>query len=224
MLFKKIIDLTHEIHKEMSTFNVPWHTKVSIKILGQHGKEGRMTREIIMGTHTGTHTDAPLHFIAGGTSIEEITLEKLVGPVTIVNFSDLEENAAITQEMLEKITIGKKMLFKLGWGKYWNTDKFYSSYPFFSKEAAEFLLGRGVEMVAIDTPSPDDSRIKLGGDTLGSDCDSPIHKIFLRAGVILVEYVANLDKLEDYENWNIVVAPLKIKGADGSPSRVFLFK
>lgn len=224
MAFKKIVDLTHEIHEGMLTFNASWHTKVSIKILGRHEKEGRVTREMTLGTHAGTHTDAPLHFIVEGKSIDEIPLEKLVGQVTIVDFSDLSKDAEVTEKMLEKTAIGKKMLFKFGWGKHWNTDKFYHSYPFFSKEAAEFLVEKGVEMIALDTPSPDDSRIKLSGDILGSDRDSPIHKIFLQAGVVLVEYVANLEKLEDCENWNIVVAPLKIKGADGSPARVFLFK
>ncbi len=224
MSYKKFFDLTYEIHEGMLKFDVPWHPDVSIQILGRQEKEGRTTRRLTIGTHSGTHVDAPFHFIAGGQTIEHIPLRKLTGPVSIINFSHLKENAVVDEEMLKKIMVTKRMIFKFGWGKYWGSSKFYKGYPFFKKEAAEYLIKQGVEMVAMDTPSPDDSRINLKGKNLGSDIDSPIHKIFLRAGLVLVEYLANLDELNDYKNWNIVVAPLKIRAADGSPARVFLYK
>jgi arylformamidase len=215
----EIIDLTYHIEEGMTTFNAPWHPLVLIQQLGRHEFEGRETRKICLGTHTGTHVDAPLHFIKGGKSIDEIPLDKLVGKVTIVDFSYLKENEPVTKEMLSEVNITKRMLFKFGWGKYWNTKKYYMGYPFFTKEAANYLVSKNVELVAMDTPSPDDSRIKLGGKE-----DSPVHKIFLRNGVILVEYVANLEKINDYEGWNIIVMPLKIRDADGSPTRVCIYK
>ena len=92
-------------------------------------------------------------------------------------------------------------------------------YPYFTKDAAEFLVSKNVELVAYDIPSPDDSHTKLG-----SEFDSQIHKIFLENGIILAEYLANLDKLSTYEGWSIVVLPLKIKNGDGSPARIFLYK
>ena len=219
-----IVDLTYNIEEGMTTFNAPWHPPVSITQLGRHGFEGRETRKVAFGTHTGTHIDAPLHFINGGKSIEKIPLDKLIGEVTIVDFSHLRDNEAVTKKMLRDITITKRMLFKFGWGKCWNTKKFYQDYPFFSKEAAEYLVSQNVELIAMDTPSPDDSRINLREDVLGGDKDSPIHKIFLSNEVTLVEYVANLDKVNDYNGWNIIALPLRIKGADGSPARVCIYK
>lgn len=214
-----VIDLTYKIEEGMLTFNTPWHPVVSIKQLGRIGVEGRESREIILGTHTGTHVDAPLHFIKGGKSIDEIPVERLIGEITIVNFSHLKENTAITKDMLKAIKFSKKMLFKFGWGKHWGSKKFYQDYPFFTKEAAEFLVSKKIELLSYDIPSPDDSRTKLG-----SSEDSRIHKIFLRNSIILVEYIANLDKVTTYDGWQIVVAPMKIKGADGSPARVFLYR
>lgn len=219
-----LIDLTYDIEESMTTFDAPWHPPVSVTQLGRHEYEGRETRKVTFGTHTGTHVDAPLHFIAGGKSIEKITLDKLIGEITTIDFSQLGNNETVTKKMLIDITITKRMLFKFGWGKYWNTKNFYQDYPFFSKEAAEYLVSKNVELIAMDTPSPDDSRIKLSGDVLGSDKDSPIHKIFLSNEVILIEYVANLDKVDDYEGWSIIVSPLRIKGADGSPARVCIYK
>lgn len=215
----EIIDLTYDVEEGMTTFNAPWHPPVSITQLGRLGIEGRETRKISFGTHTGTHMDAPLHFIKGGKSVDEISLNKLIGSVTIVDYSYLKEGQGITKEMLNKIKVTKNLLFKFGWGKFWGSKKFYMDYPYFTKEAAEFLVSKNVEMIALDTPSPDDSHTKIG-----SDNDSQIHKIFLKNEILLVEYIANLEKVTDYHGWNIVVCPLKIKGADGSPARVFIYK
>jgi len=216
---EKIIDLTYDISEGMTTFNAPWHPLVSIKQMGRIGMEGRETRKISFGTHTGTHVDAPLHFIKNGISIDEIPLSKLVGNITMIDLSSLKENTPITKEMLVKLPISKKTLFKFGWGKFWGTNKFYSDYPYFTKEAAEFLVSKNVELIAYDIPSPDNSYAKLG-----SAEDSQIHKIFLSNGIILVEYLANLDKVDLADDWKIVVTPLKIKNADGSPARVFIYK
>lgn len=215
----KIIDLTHPIEEGMITFGAHWHPVVSIKQLGRINMEGRESREITFGTHTGTHVDAPLHFIDNGKSIDKISLDNLIGPIQIIDYSHLKENDAVTKEMLMKINVTERMLFKFGWGKYWNQKKFYHEYPHFTKDAAEFLVSKNVKLLAYDTPSPDDSRT-----VLGSQNDSEIHKIFLRNSIILVEYLANLNAITNYMDWNIVVAPLKIRGADGSPARVFIYK
>ena len=224
-IMKKIIDLTYLIEEGMLTFDAPWHPVVSITQMGRHDVEGRETRKITFGTHTGTQVDAPLHFVKGGNSIDKVSLEKLVGEVTIIDFSELGkmENSAVTAEMLEKLKIGKRVIFKFGWSKHWNTKKFYVGYPYFTKEAAEILVARGVEMVGLDPASPDDSRIKLSGEIIGTEEDSPIHKIFLRNGIALVEYL-NLENVTEYEGWTIAALPLKIKGADGSTARAILFK
>ena len=80
----EIIDLTYLINEQMITYPTLWHPKVSIQRLGKIEEVGRNTRKIILGTHTGTHIDAPLHFIKDGKSIDKIPLEKIVGNVTIV--------------------------------------------------------------------------------------------------------------------------------------------
>ncbi len=225
MKIKKIIDLTHDLQEDMLRFDMPWHPPFVMQQMGRLDTEGRRTHRISLGTHSGTHMDSPSHFIDGGGSIENISLDKLIGEITIVDFSDLSPNQAVTKKMLYGIVLTKRMLFKFGWGKYWgNQEQFYNNYPFFSREAAEYLVSKNVLLIAMDTPSPDDSRIKLGKATLGGEDDSPIHKIFLKNNIVLIEYVANLDKIEDYEGWNIIAMPLRIKGADGSPVRVCIFR
>jgi arylformamidase len=220
----KIIDLTYPIEEGMLTFEASWHPRVSIQQLGRLEMEGRESREVVLGTHTGTHTDSPLHFISGGLGVDQLSLETLIGPVSIIDFSYLKENETVTKNMIKKIKVSSRMLFKFGWGVHWGIRKFYHGYPYFETEAAELLVKKGLKLIGYDIPSPDDSRIKLEKHMLGGKKDSPVHKIFLKKNVILVEYVANLHKVTDYEGWNIAAMPLKIKGADGSPARVCIFK
>jgi arylformamidase len=215
----EILDLTYDLEEGMTTFIAPWHPIVSIQQLGRLEFEGRETRRITFGTHTGTHVDSPLHFVENGMGIDKIPIDMLIGDVTIVDYSYLKENNPITKEMLRNISITGRMLFKFGWGKYWNSKKYYKDYPYFTKEAAEYLCSMNIKLIAMDTPSPDDSRIDISVDE-----DSPVHKIFLKNEVVLVEYLANTEKIENYTGWNIIVMPLKIKGADGSPARVCIFK
>ena len=84
----KIIDLSLPIEEGMMTFPTHWHPVVEVTVLGRHGIEGRETRKIVLGTHTGTHADAPRHFIPNGGTIDEIPLEILIGPASVADFTD----------------------------------------------------------------------------------------------------------------------------------------
>lgn len=219
----EVIDLTYPICEGMTTFNAPWHPHVEITKMGRLGFEGRSTTKISFGSHTGTHMDAPLHFVKDGESIDLLETERMIGPVTIISLN-LKENEIVTKSHLQEIKFSERVIFNFGWGKNWGSKKFYNGYPFFSKDAAEYLIKQGVKMVCMDTPSPDDSRISLQYSELGSDKDSPIHKIFLSNGIILIEYLANLSKIKANKDWQIAALPLKIQGSDGSPARVILFR
>ena len=83
----KIIDLSLPIEEGMMTFPTHWHPVVEITILGRHGIEGRETRKLVLGTHIGTHADAPRHFIPGGRTIDEVPLDVLIGPATVADFT-----------------------------------------------------------------------------------------------------------------------------------------
>lgn len=216
---KNIIDLTHCIEEEMTICPLPWHAPVSITQVGHHEIEGRATQKISMGSHTGTHTDAPLHFINGGACIEDLSLDVLIGEVSIFNFSHLKEYDAVTEKMLAGRRVSQRVIFNFGWFRRWKTDKFYTGYPYFSESAVQYLIKNKIKLIGMDTPSPDDSRTKIGGID-----DSKMHKLFLSNNVVLVEYLANLDKIDEKYDWNIIVMPLKIKYGDGAPSRVCVYR
>ncbi|HVI08326.1 MAG TPA: cyclase family protein [Candidatus Binatia bacterium] len=213
----KIIDLSLSIEEGMMTFPTHWHPVVEITILGRHGIEGRETRKIVLGTHIGTHADAPRHFIPGGGTIDEVPLDVLVGPATVADFTGCRPLLEIDIADLEKKLGGnvpQRLILRTGWSDYFGHLKFYNEYPFLSEAAARWLVEKGVRLIAMDTPSPDNP-----AHSRGTSKDSPNHKVLLGAGVVLVEYVANLKALTKSEV-ELIVMPLKLKGCDGSPARV----
>jgi len=179
--------------------------------------EGRETRKIELGTHTGTHLDAALHFIENGYGVDQIPLETLIGPVTIFDLSHLLPSEKIEVKHLGNLPITERMIFRFNWGRFWGKKDYYKDFPFFSKEAANYLVEKGLKLIGMDTPSP---------DGLASDAeeDCPVHKIFLKHSIVIVEYLANLELINDLVGWDLIVLPLKIKGADGSPVRALIKK
>jgi kynurenine formamidase len=212
----RIIDLTLPIEEGMMTFPTHWHPVVEITILGRHGIEGRETRKIVLGTHIGTHADAPRHFIRNGSTIDEIALDVLVGPATVADFTVCEPLQCIdVSDLKQKLgdAVPARLILRTGWSEYFGNMKFYNEYPFLSERAAQWLVEKGVRLVAMDTPSPDNP-----AHSRGTPKDSPNHKVLLGAGVVLVEYLTNLQSLTSAEV-ELIVMPLKLKGCDGSPIR-----
>lgn len=213
----KITDLSLPIEEGMMTFPTHWHPVVEITILGRHGIEGRETRKIVLGTHIGTHADAPRHFIPGGGTIDEVPLDVLIGPATIADFTGCPPLHQIdVPELQQKLDnkIPSRLILRTGWSQYFGNLKFYNEYPFLSEKAAQWLMENGVRLIAMDTPSPDNP-----AHSRGTPKDSPNHKVLLGAGVVLVEYLTNLKALSAAEV-ELIVMPLKLKGCDGSPARV----
>jgi arylformamidase len=212
----KIIDLSLPIEEGMMTFPTHWHPVVEITILGRHGVEGRETRKLVLGTHIGTHADAPRHFIPNGRTIDEVPLDVLIGPATIADFTGCPplhqiDTAQLKQKLGDKVP--QRLILRTGWSAHFGNMKFYNEYPFLSEDAAQWLAERGVRLIAMDTPSPDNP-----AHSRGTPKDSPNHKVLLGAGVILVEYLTNLNAITALEV-ELIVMPLKLKGCDGSPVR-----
>lgn len=214
----KIIDLTLEIKMGMLTFPSSWHPKVEIIKLGSHESVGRETSKIVLGSHTGTHIDAPRHFIKGADSIDKINLEYLVGKAVVADFS-LVRSAIGPKDLALKCGKAKfdkikRLIIYTGWSSKWGMKNYYTGYPFLSEDACDWILQRGIKVLGMDTPSPDDPI-----NSRSSGNDSPNHKKFLESGVILIEYLTNLKKLLN-KKFTLIAMPLRLAGCDGSPARV----
>lgn len=168
--------------------------------------EGARETHVGMDMHTGTHIDAPLHFIFEGQTMGSIPLEKLLRPVKVFDLTAVDE--VITQQDLEKLDInqGDFVLFKT---RNSLEDIIESNFIYISSSAAEKLVDLGVEGVGIDA--------------LGVERDQPdhgTHNALLGAGVIIIEGLRL--KEVDQGQYFMIAAPLKVDSLEAAPARVLL--
>lgn len=215
---KRVIDLTHLLEEGMITFTAPWHPVLEVTIMGRHSLEGRETRKVTIGTHTGTHVDAAAHFIPGGSTIEKTPVEVLVGPAHLVEFPNSEPLRSVSVTDVEKQLKGcgkvERLVFRFDWSRHWNTMQFYTDWPYLSEGLCHWIVKKKIKLIGMDTPSPDNPH-----HDRKSGNDSPNHKILLGAGVTMVEYMTNLSKIRA-RKFDLIALPLKLKDGDGAPARV----
>jgi len=164
-----------------------------------------------LGAHTGTHVDAPAHFIPGGAGVESLDLNLLTGPALVV---DARKAKSLSEETLKSLAIPagtERVLFHTVNSGRWarGEKKFAEDYVGVTESGARWLVSRGVRLVGIDYLSVADFH-----ET------APTHRILLGANVILVEGL-NLTAIEP-GIYTFICLPLKIAGGDGAPARAVL--
>lgn len=189
-------------------------------------KDGMNLQTITMGSHTGTHVDAPYHFFDTGLTIDQIPLSTFVGNAVVVDVTAKLSKALITwtdisaheESIRRKASLddGVFVLLRTGWSKYWSSDEYYH-HPFLEVDAARRLLELGVKLIGIDTLSPDETRLD------GSMPEFGVHEVVLGAGAMLAENLTNLEAIQT-DDWLVTLMPLKLGGCDGSPVRAFACK
>jgi arylformamidase len=208
----RIVDLTMTLQEGMVTY--PGHPVVEITQLARFGYEGKETRRIVLGTHTGTHIDAPRHYIEGGATVESISPEVLCGPARLYDFSRFTSGGVNASTLRWASVIEapfERVLMRFDGDKKLGTFDYYKHQPWLTEDAAHWLIEHGCKLIGLDTPMPDAYE---NIDTM------PIHKLLLGAGIVIVEYMVNLKSIQA-EAFQLIVAPLKIKDGDGAPARCF---
>jgi arylformamidase len=211
MEIKKIIDLSVEI----STYMPIWPTAQlpNIVPIGIASRDGYNVELYTSTTHTGTHVDAPYHFVENGKTVDRIELNTLVSEGYCLKLKP--KSTEITKEEIsskwKNEYDGKTILINTGWSKKRSfTKEFLYEFPGLSMEAASFLLEKKVKVIGIDT---------LGIEPY-SHLDFPVHKLLFKNDVVVIEDLNNLEELAEGKKYLIVALPLRIKGASGSMARV----
>lgn len=156
---------------------------------------------LAFGVHTGTHVDAPIHFIDGAPGTDQLPLDALVGPARVIEAVRLDGNSLAGAELAERV------LFKTSNSELWSRDEFAHDFVSLTEDGARLLVDRGVRVVGIDY-------LSIG--------DEGAHHVLLEAGVVAIE---GLDlRGVDPGDYQLVCAPLKLVGSDGAPARVFLIR
>lgn len=166
--------------------------------------------KISLGSHTGTHMDAPLHFFQRGMSLDKIPLDAVIGHARVI---EIEDKESIKPAELKNHNIGKgeRILFKTVNSTHcWNSSQFVKDFVYISHEAAIFLAECSVITIGIDYLSVG-GYLKDGAET---------HRTLLGAGIWIIEGL-NLSKVKQGE-YDLICLPMKILNADGAPARAVL--
>jgi len=201
----RLIDISLPVQTGMVTWPGDPGVEVERLLDMARGNAINLSR-LACGCHTGTHVDAPLHFINGGASLDRIPLETLVGPCRVVRVAD----GSIQPEHLSGLEGVRRVLFRTDNSDHWGTGEgFRPDFAYLSPEAAEALAGMEVALVGVDYLSVD--KFKGGGAA---------HRALLGRGMVALEGL-NLAGVEagDYE---LICLPLRLIGVEGAPARALL--
>ncbi|MDQ3799561.1 MAG: cyclase family protein [Acidobacteriota bacterium] len=207
----KIYDITVPVSENVPIYEGDPKVKIEVAASMAKGDAANVT-QLCFGAHTGTHVDAPNHFIDGTRKIDRLELEKLIGACRVVEIEDGVE--AIEPQHVENLENIERVLFKTRNSAFWNEPEtgFRKDFTYITPEAARVLVSKNVKLVGIDY---------LSVEEFGSD-DFMTHVTLLEKEIVIVE---GLDLREvpagDYE---LICLPLKIVSptGDGAPARTVL--
>jgi arylformamidase len=190
-----------DISVSVKTGMVHWPSDPPVKITKS---------SLSMGLHTGTHLDAPLHFIKTGKGIDKIPLEVLVGTARVIEIKDAR---LINPQELKKqhIRSGDRLLFKTrNSATLWKRTAFSKDYVHMTSDSARYCAAQGVKLIGIDY-------LSVGGY---HDDGDETHRVLLKAGILIIEGL-DLSKVKA-GTYEYICLPLKILNADGAPARVLI--
>ena len=176
--------------------------------------DGWNATTLCLYSHSGTHMDAPRHFLTEGATLDRQDLEVLVGEALVVDLTPVAPAELISVERLraveDRIRPGTRLLLRTDWHTRHGTPEYRDRLPRLSLELAEWLVERRVALVGVEPPSVADvnHRREL----------TDVHQTLFRGGVTIVEGLAHLDRLTR-DTVTFVALPLKIVGGDGCPVR-----
>jgi len=208
----KQIDLTLTISK--FTPNFPGSPKLQFIPWSTLKEDGYNLELLFLSSHTGTHLDAPYHFIKNGAKIHQIPLDRLLGNGVLIKIKK-GKNQVITKNDLilferknGNIQKHSSIIFHTEWQKNLNSDSYFINNPGLSESAAKYLVSKEINLVGIDSPSID----------LGTNRTFIAHKILAKNNILIVENLTNLNKISS-KQFDFIILPLKLKDASGSPVR-----
>lgn len=217
----QVVDLSQTLEEQMPVWPTLSRFYKTLWLAIHYG-DNATAHQLIMNEHTGTHVDAPGHYMPPGHPmhkwVDEVPAEQWMGRAAVVDCRDVAPCSGVPADRVRRweeehgqMREGDIAIFNFGWCAKWakrpDDLEFMKDWPGLGIDCAELLLDRGVKAVGVDTLSPD--VFQTPGD--------PIHRALLGHNVVIVENLANLDRLPA---WCYLIAlPLKIAGGSGSPIR-----
>jgi arylformamidase len=205
----RVVDLTHSMTNGMPVMD--GITPPAFRDLAEVAADGYAMSQYTFVNHTGTHVDAPAHQIAGGATLDDIPLDRLVTDALTIDLTAHQPGPVgldVLEPFLSDVRRNDIVLLSSGNAANWGTAAYWSGWCYPDAAAAAALVDAGVSGVGFDGPSADPV----------DSTDYELHHVWLAGGAIILENLAAMDQLP--ARCRIVVAPLKVSGANGGPARV----
>lgn len=202
---------------------VPWgpdvqplegHPRIRFRPVTTHAADGRSNTEVLFSIHTGTHIDAPYHFLPEKRTIDQVPLDSLIGPAILVDLSttagrrheisvaDLEAAGARPEAMA-----GRRLVLRTDWAtEHYTAPDLYTQNPYLSSQAARWLAEANICALGLDF-------------AVDSGPPYPNHYVFLGRDIPLIENLVHLGDIPA-PTFTLVAMPLRVVGGDGGPARV----
>lgn len=205
----KWIDLSMPVFTGMPVY--PEDPAVRIDPVLCHDEHQLQVSRLVMGSHTGTHLDAPLHYYAGGAAVDQLELDQLMTRALVVSCPGQSGQLLdLTRLDLSLYQPGDALLLHTGWDQMAGTDQYYCGMPLFAPGSTDFLLSLGIRLLGLDLPGACEYSEPLQ--------PSAMHLALLGAGLVLVECLVGLGALAG-RRVDFQALPLRLAGCDGSPVR-----
>jgi len=208
----KIYDISLDLNND--TIIYPNNVPVSIETHAKMPEASTHLSKITMGTHSGTHVDAPMHAVIDAPSLDQIPLETFIGEVKVFDMSHRKGGEAVMISDFEEkggVYEGQRILVKTSNSER-GFDEFYDDYVYLDGDCADWLVEKKIKLFGIDYLS-----IKQRGSN-----DHRPHTSLLEANIPIIEAV-NLKDISE-GNYEIYCLPLKFKGVEGCPVRAVLIE
>ncbi|KIJ66055.1 hypothetical protein HYDPIDRAFT_87805 [Hydnomerulius pinastri MD-312] len=219
----RLIDLSHTLTTSGPMSTWPGHPIFSATQTSSIPTQRSNVTLLSLGSHTGTHIDAPSHFIAEGEPIDAFDIGRLMGRGVVIDVRGKGARERIGWEDVQgyegALKEGVIVLFCTGWSKFWG-EKNYGDHPYLDVEVAQKLVERGVRVIGVDSLSPDE--MKLGQEA--EECGTGVHGVILGAGGAIAENLRGVEEVLGMKSPIVSLLPLKIGGCDGSPIRAIAFE
>ena len=212
-LFEKAVDLTHHLRNGMPIY--PGDPPPAFASYATLEKDGVNVTRLTLGSHTGTHLDAPKHFIQDGIGIDQIPPNKLVGEAYVTDLSNKPIGSGITAQDLRQKLDGRVaeddiVVCYTGCSEHWGDETVTRNYTYLTAEAADYLVSKRVRAVGIDFLSVEKFKAP----------DPVVHKTLLGNGIFIVESLNKATKQFVGCRILMICLPIKLQGGDGAPARV----
>lgn len=206
----ELVDLSVPIVTGMPVY--PGDPEVSIGPALTTARDGVNVLALHLGSQSGTHVDAPFHLDDALPTLDELPLERFIGPAFVADCRGLEPRSPIGPRAFEEVPAGVIVLVATGWSAHWGSAA-YLAHPHLSEEAATLLVERGVRTVGIDALSVDPTPAQ----------EFPAHRVLCGAHAVIAENLTGLDRLlvaqEEGRPVEVSMLPLRLGAADGAPVR-----